>query len=116
MSSAASSSSRRDQLPKTEQTDSSADHSFQITVNFYEDADGGYFALASELPGVGSDGETLAECKANIVEAIQGALLVLTEEAGSAAIRLPVSTSSKNVAVKEPLVATQQIMVDVPAA
>ncbi|MCK6446192.1 MAG: type II toxin-antitoxin system HicB family antitoxin [Planctomycetes bacterium] len=39
-----------------------------------EGADGGFSALCPELPGIGSQGETIAEAEANLRDAIAGAI------------------------------------------
>jgi predicted RNase H-like HicB family nuclease len=51
---------------------------FQVVV--HKELAGGYWAEVPALPGCVSQGETLAELKANIHEAIEGCLEVLRDE------------------------------------
>jgi len=50
------------------------------TIAIHDDPDGGYWAEVPALPGCVSQGETVAELKANIREAIEGYLEVLRED------------------------------------
>lgn len=45
-----------------------------LTAVFVEADEGGYIGFVEELPGANTQGETLAECRSNLIEAI---LLVL---------------------------------------
>jgi predicted RNase H-like HicB family nuclease len=52
--------------------------SFKVVAHV--DAEGGYWAEVPALPGCFSQGDTLAELKANVREAIEGYLSVLEAE------------------------------------
>jgi predicted RNase H-like HicB family nuclease len=52
----------------------------KYTVAIHQDPEGGFWAEVPALPGCVSQGETMAELKANIREAITGYLDVLHEE------------------------------------
>ena len=52
----------------------------KLQVVVHKEPAGGYWAEVPALPGCVSQGETLAELKANIHEAIEGCLEVLREE------------------------------------
>lgn len=52
----------------------------KLQVVVHKEPAGGYWAEVPALPGCVSQGETLAEVKANIHEAIEGYLEVLREE------------------------------------
>ena len=43
----------------------------KLTAVFEAAAEGGYIAFIEELPGVNTQGETLDEAKANLVEALE---------------------------------------------
>ena len=43
----------------------------KLTAVFEEAEEGGYIAFIEELPGVNSQGETLEESKANLLEALE---------------------------------------------
>ena len=47
---------------------------FRFTVYFIPEDEGGYSVVAAHLPGVGSQGDTLAEAIVNAKEAFQGVL------------------------------------------
>jgi len=55
----------------------------KLQVVVHKEPAGGYWAEVPALPGCVSQGETLAELKANIHEAIEGYLEVLREEGRS---------------------------------
>ena len=42
----------------------------KLTAVFEEEKEGGYIAFIEELPGVNTQGETLEESKANLLEAL----------------------------------------------
>jgi predicted RNase H-like HicB family nuclease len=52
----------------------------RYTIVIHDEPTGGYWAEVPALPGCVSQGETLAELKANIREAIEGYLEVLEED------------------------------------
>ena len=52
----------------------------KLQVVVHKEPAGGYWAEVPALPGCVSQGETLAELKANIHEAIEGCLEVLRDE------------------------------------
>lgn len=52
----------------------------KLQVVVHKEPAGGYWAEVPALPGCVSQGETLAELKTNIHEAIEGCLEVLREE------------------------------------
>lgn len=43
----------------------------QMTAVFLKAEEGGYVGFVEELPGASTQGETLEECRANLVEAVQ---------------------------------------------
>ena len=45
--------------------------SVQLTAVFQEAAEGGYIAFIEEIPGVNTQGETLDEARANLLEAFE---------------------------------------------
>ena len=51
----------------------------KLTAVFEPDEDGGYIAYIEEIPGVNTQGETLDEAKANILDALK--LVVETRRA-----------------------------------
>lgn len=53
------------------------------TVFVHEAEEGGYWAEVPELPGCGSQGETLDELERNVVEAIEACLAAYREGGGS---------------------------------
>jgi len=53
----------------------------KLKVLIYEAEEGGYWAKAPAIPGCVSQGETLAEVKANILDALEGCLLTREEMA-----------------------------------
>ncbi len=53
-----------------------------FTVIVYEAEEGGYWAEVPELPGCASQGETLDELKANVIEAIEACLQAHYEDVG----------------------------------
>jgi predicted RNase H-like HicB family nuclease len=69
-----------------------------FTVAVYDAEEGGYWAEVLELPGCASQGETLDELRANIVDAIGACLEVMAEDNGSVE-RRQVTTMSLKVAV-----------------
>ncbi len=52
-----------------------------MTVLIYQAEEGGYWAKVPAIPGCVSQGETLAEVKTNILDALQGCLSVREEMA-----------------------------------
>jgi predicted RNase H-like HicB family nuclease len=53
----------------------------KYTVVIHAADEGGYWSEVPAIPGCGSQGETLEEVKRNTVEAIEGCVASLTEEA-----------------------------------
>lgn len=53
----------------------------KLKVLIYEAAEGGYWAKVPAMPGCVSQGETLDEVKANILDALEGCLAVREEMA-----------------------------------
>lgn len=53
----------------------------KLKVFIYEAEEGGYWAKVPAIPGCVSQGETLDEVKANIVDALEGCLAVRDEMA-----------------------------------
>jgi predicted RNase H-like HicB family nuclease len=51
----------------------------KVRVNIYQDEDGTYIAECPSIPGCVSQGESEADAKSNIVEAIRECLAVRTE-------------------------------------
>ncbi len=56
------------------------DHDETFTVAIYEAEEGGYWAEVLELPGCASQGESLDELRANIIDAIGAVLEVYAED------------------------------------
>jgi predicted RNase H-like HicB family nuclease len=54
-----------------------------FTVIVYKAEEGGYWAEVPELPGCGSQGDTLDELERNVIEAIEACLEVRAEDDGS---------------------------------
>ena len=52
----------------------------KYVIVIHQDAKGGYWAEAPELPGCVSQGETLEELKRSMQEAVEGYLEVMREE------------------------------------
>jgi predicted RNase H-like HicB family nuclease len=68
--------------------------SLALTAVFKEVPEGGYVAFVEELPGANTQGETLAEARINLREAVElvmeaNRLLAEEDLAGSAVIREP---------------------------
>jgi predicted RNase H-like HicB family nuclease len=57
------------------------EHTVKLKVLIYEAEEGGYWAKVPAIPGCVSQGETLEEVKANIVDALEGCLAVREEMA-----------------------------------
>jgi predicted RNase H-like HicB family nuclease len=53
----------------------------KLKVLIYEAEEGGYWAKVPAIPGCVSQGETLQEVKANILDALEGCLVVREEMA-----------------------------------
>ena len=53
----------------------------KLKVLIYEAGEGGYWAKVPAIPGCISQGETLEEVKANILDALEGCLAVREEMA-----------------------------------
>lgn len=51
-----------------------------FTVLVHDAEEGGYWAEVPELPGCGSQGETLEQLEANVKEAIEAVLLAYQED------------------------------------
>ena len=67
---------------------------FQFTAVYQPAAEGGYVAFVEELPGANTQGETLAEARANLREAVELVLeanraLAEADLAGADVIREP---------------------------
>ena len=78
--------------------------SFQIaqklTAVIHEAEEGGYWAEVPALPGCVSEGDTLAETKANIREAAEGWLIVRAEQEAEMKLRrLPKGARAVQIAV-----------------
>jgi len=56
-------------------------HTFTVLV--HEAEEGGFWAEVPELPGCGSQGETLDELERNVIEAIEACLDAHLEDEGS---------------------------------
>lgn len=52
---------------------------YRVILHVTKDADGRFSAVAAQLPGAGSDGDTLPEALANAEEAVHGVLLSYRE-------------------------------------
>jgi predicted RNase H-like HicB family nuclease len=61
------------------------EHTVKLRVLIYEAEEGGYWAKVPAIPGCVSQGETLEEVKANIVDALEGCLAVREEMAAQEA-------------------------------
>jgi len=57
------------------------EHNVKLKVLIYDAEEGGYWAKVPAIPGCVSQGETLSEVKANILDALEGCLSVREETA-----------------------------------
>ena len=57
------------------------EHAMKLKVLIYSAEEGGYWAKVPAIPGCVSQGETLEEVKANILDALEGCLAVREEMA-----------------------------------
>ena len=72
---------------------------FEFTAVYQPAAEGGYVAFVPELPGANTQGETLAEARANLREAVELVLeanraLAEADVAGPGVIREPLLLSA----------------------
>ncbi len=58
------------------------ERAYECRVLLCPEEGGGYSALALQLPGVASEGDTKSDALANVAEAFRGAISVYLDEAG----------------------------------